>query len=49
MRFSIMLQVVSFTTVILLAAAALFAWLQNRPFEEESAVSGQPDRIEQRI
>lgn len=31
MRYSIMLQVVSLTTLILLAAAALFAWLQTRP------------------
>lgn len=31
MRYSIMVQVVSLTTVILVAAAALFAWLQTRP------------------
>ncbi|WP_367287022.1 hypothetical protein [Laspinema palackyanum] len=31
MRYSIMLQIVAIITVILLANAALFAWLQNRP------------------
>ncbi|MGI0483890.1 hypothetical protein ACN4EK_00560 [Pantanalinema rosaneae CENA516] len=30
MRYSIMLQLVTGTTLILLAAAALFAWIQNR-------------------
>jgi hypothetical protein len=30
MRYTIMLQIVAGTTVILLGAAALFAWLQNR-------------------
>jgi hypothetical protein len=30
MRYSIMLQLVTGTTVILVGAAALFAWLQNR-------------------
>jgi hypothetical protein len=36
MRYSIMLQLVLSTTVVLLAAAALFAWLQNRPRAERS-------------
>lgn len=31
MRYSIMLQIVAIITVILLGAAGLFAWLQNRP------------------
>lgn len=31
MRYSIMLQIVGIITLILLCAAALFAWLQNRP------------------
>ncbi len=30
MRYSIMLQLVAGTTVVLVGAAALFAWLQNR-------------------
>jgi hypothetical protein len=30
MRYSIMLQVVTLITLFLLAAAGLFAWLQNR-------------------
>lgn len=30
MRYSIMLQLVAGTTAVLLGAAALFAWLQNR-------------------
>jgi hypothetical protein len=36
MRYSIMLQLVLSTTVVLLAAAALFAWLQNRPRVERT-------------
>jgi flagellar basal body-associated protein FliL len=36
MRYSIMLQLVSFLTVILLGAAAFFAWMQNRPASEQS-------------
>jgi hypothetical protein len=31
MRYSIMLQIVGIITLILLGAAALFAWLQHRP------------------
>ena len=33
MRYSIMLQLVVFTTLVLGGAAAFFAWLQNRPIE----------------
>jgi len=40
MRYSIMLQVVSLTTLILLAAAALFAWLQTRPSPQPPQRSG---------
>jgi hypothetical protein len=36
MRYSIMLQIVASTTVILVGAAALFAWIQNRPTETRS-------------
>lgn len=36
MRYSIMVQVVSLMTVILMAAAALFAWLQTRTSPEAS-------------
>ncbi len=36
MRFSIMLKLVVFTSAILLIAAALFAWMQNRPREKEA-------------
>lgn len=31
MRYSIMLQLVAGTTLILLSSVALFAWVQNRP------------------
>lgn len=44
MRYSIMLQVVGIITLSLVGAAALFAWLQSRPFPEpevtKSSVSG---------
>jgi hypothetical protein len=43
MRYSIMLQLVVTTTLILGGAAAFFAWLQNRPVETEA----QRDRLEQ--
>jgi hypothetical protein len=33
MRYSIMLQLVVTTTLVLGGAAAFFAWLQNRPTE----------------
>lgn len=35
MRYSIMLQLVGFITLVLVGSAALFAWIQNR------TVSGQ--------
>lgn len=35
MRYSIMLQLVSFLTLILLGTAAFFAWMQNRPLVEQ--------------
>jgi hypothetical protein len=31
MRYSIMLQLVSFLTLLLVGGAALFAWVQSRP------------------
>ncbi len=37
MRYSIMLQLVVATTLILTGAAAFFAWLQNRPAEIETS------------
>jgi hypothetical protein len=37
MRYSIMLQLVVATTLVLTGAAAFFAWLQNRPVEAETA------------
>ncbi len=43
MRYSIMLQLVVTTTLILGGAAAFFAWLQNRPVETEA----QRDPLEQ--
>lgn len=33
MRYSIMLQLVAGITLVLVGAAALFAWIQNRPNE----------------
>jgi hypothetical protein len=36
MRYSIMLQLVTATTVVLLIAAAIFAWMQNRPRLKEA-------------
>ncbi|QMS88244.1 hypothetical protein HUN01_11805 [Nostoc edaphicum CCNP1411] len=33
MRYSIMLQIVTSITLILVSGAALFAWIQNRPPE----------------
>lgn len=44
MRYSIMLQLVAATTIVLLGAAALFAWLQNRT--EPGTV--QPARVSTR-
>ncbi|AFY83959.1 hypothetical protein [Oscillatoria acuminata] len=40
MRYSIMLQIVAIITVILLANAALFAWLQNRPGPSQQTTEG---------
>ncbi len=37
MRYSIMLQIVVGTTLILVGAGAYFAWLQNRPQLDEHA------------
>ena len=37
MRYSIMLQIVFGTTLILVGAGAFFGWLQTRPVENESA------------
>lgn len=37
MRYSIMLQLVVATTLVLTGAAAFFAWLQNRPAELETS------------
>lgn len=37
MRYSIMLQLVVATTLVLTGAAAFFAWLQNRPAEIETS------------
>ena len=33
MRFTIMIKLVVFTSAVLLVAAAIFAWMQNRPRE----------------
>jgi hypothetical protein len=41
MRYSIMLQVVSFITLILLGNGALFAWLQTRPGTGSQATTSQ--------
>jgi hypothetical protein len=50
MRYSIMLQLVGIITLILVGAACLFAWLQNRetlPSKLESQVLGNPDSFAQ--
>ena len=39
MRYSIMLQLVTTISVIFIAAAALFAWIQNRQTEPVQEVS----------
>ncbi|WP_179228325.1 hypothetical protein [Leptolyngbya ohadii] len=41
MRYSIMLQIVVGTTVVLVGAAALFAWIQNRSTERSFLESTQ--------
>lgn len=38
MRYSLMLQVVSLIAVILVGAAGLFAWLQNRPTASQNSI-----------
>lgn len=45
MRYSIMVQLVTGITLILLGAAALFAWVQTRtaPTELKGTTSSQPD------
>lgn len=45
MRYSIMLQLVGFLTLILLGTAAFFAWMQNRPPLEQnrSQIEGQTE------
>ncbi|HEY9885112.1 MAG TPA: hypothetical protein V6C98_16010 [Thermosynechococcaceae cyanobacterium] len=45
MRYSIMLQLVTGITLILLGTAALFAWVQTRttPTELKGTTSSQPD------
>ncbi len=35
MRYSIMLQIVVVTTLIMVGSGAFFAWLQNRPQTEQ--------------
>jgi hypothetical protein len=37
MRYSIMLQLVSFLTLILVGTSAFFAWMQNRPATEQNS------------
>ncbi|HZG37874.1 MAG TPA: hypothetical protein VEZ50_04260 [Nodosilinea sp.] len=39
MRYSIMLQLVVATTLVLTGAAAFFAWLQNRPTEADMSAN----------
>lgn len=41
MRYSIMLQLVTVITLILLGTAALFAWIQNRPSTQEGGNSAR--------
>jgi hypothetical protein len=50
MRYSIMLQLVGITTLILIGAACLFAWLQNRetlPSKLENQLLDNPDSFTQ--
>jgi hypothetical protein len=42
MRYSIMLQLVSGITLILVGGAAFFAWIENRPTQPED-VTGSRD------
>jgi hypothetical protein len=45
MRYSIMLQLVGFLTLILVGGAALFAWLQSRPDLEQSRHSQENSAV----
>jgi hypothetical protein len=45
MRYSLMLQLVAGTTLILLSTAALFAWLQNRTEPVEPRTQPVSSRI----
>ncbi len=42
MRYSIMLQLVTTITAIFVAAAALFAWIQNRQLDTSGEVGKTP-------
>lgn len=42
MRYSIMLQIVTLITAILVGSAGLFAWIQNRPNSPQSVTRHQP-------
>jgi flagellar basal body-associated protein FliL len=44
MRYSIMLQIVTFLTMILVGAAALFAWIQNRPNSPQSVNESRDEK-----
>ena len=44
MRYVIMIQIVSIITVILLGASAMFAWLQNRSFQEPLELENSTSR-----
>jgi hypothetical protein len=46
MRYSLMLQLVAGTTVILVGAAALFAWMQNRTEPVESRTQPVSSRVD---
>ncbi len=41
MRYSIMLQIVTSITLILISGAALFAWIQNRPAETTESIGNE--------
>lgn len=43
MRYSIMLQLTSAITLVLVGSAALFTWIQNRTVPETSEVSNTGD------
>jgi hypothetical protein len=45
MRYSLMLQLVAGTTLILVSTAALFAWLQNRAEPVESRTQPASSRV----